>query len=157
MFNEGEEILSLRTFGGMTDDLLERVISMGKELAKRVFYLINHELLACSVCFIHYFFLGTDEHEDCNPLRCGVPCCRTLPSLQLEPIQEVQCCETERRAGSEAEGGVPEVPGGATPEEVDAKEGNDDVDLTSASVLSRTLLASLAVISSVRRSPSSIT
>ena len=50
MFNEGEEILSLRTFGGMTDDLLERVISMGKELAKRVFYLINHELLAFCVC-----------------------------------------------------------------------------------------------------------
>mgnify|MGYP004433508705 FL=1 len=89
--------------------------------------------------------------------KIGVRCCRTLSSLQLEPIQEVQCCEAERRAGSEAEGGVPEVPGGATPEEVHAKEGNDDVDLTSASVLSRTLLASLAVISSVRRSPSSIT
>ena len=58
MFNEGEEILSLRTFGGMTDDLLERVISMGKELAKRVFYLINHELLACSVCFIHFYNLN---------------------------------------------------------------------------------------------------
>ena len=157
MFNEGEEILSLRTFGGMTDDLLEGVISMGKDLAKRVFYLINHELLAFGVCFSHSFFLRADESEGCNSVRRSVRRCWTLPSLQLESVQEVQCCQTEGRAGGEAEGGIPEVPGRATPEEVHVARGNKDADLISASVLSRTSLASLEAISSVRLSPSSTT
>lgn len=46
MLNESGEILSFRTFGGMTDETLQNVTLIGRKLAKRVFYLINHKLLA---------------------------------------------------------------------------------------------------------------
>lgn len=50
MLNDSGEVLSFRTFGGVTDETLQNLTVVGRNLAKRVFYLINHKLLACCVC-----------------------------------------------------------------------------------------------------------
>lgn len=46
VLNESGEVLSFRTFGGVTDETLQNITVVGRNLAKRVFYLINHKLLA---------------------------------------------------------------------------------------------------------------
>lgn len=46
MYNEEGEIMTLSTFGMLEDDVVNNMLTTGRELSKKIFYLINHKLLA---------------------------------------------------------------------------------------------------------------
>ena len=46
VYSESGELLTVRTVGRIDDDQLNTMISMGKDLSKRIFYLFNHQLLS---------------------------------------------------------------------------------------------------------------
>ena len=119
VYNEEGEIMTLSTFGMLEDDVVNNMLTTGRELSKKIFYLINHKLLAqfCQVCSIHSFcLLGFLDGEPQFSLRsdCGRDFCILLPSVQHRPVQEVQCRKTEEGEGGKGKGRLLSVYQGKT-------------------------------------------
>lgn len=50
VYNEKGDILTYFAFGDLEGDVLQKLTGTGRDLSKRIFYLLNHQLLSCCVC-----------------------------------------------------------------------------------------------------------
>ena len=85
--------MTLETFGILSDETLNSMLSLGRDLSKRIFYLFDHELLALFGCLFVDTRLLDGDGESATDLwtHCGWSCCGMLPHVQFRSVQEIQC------------------------------------------------------------------